>query len=152
MARPHKVKTMSFASPDEDRAFAIQVAPLIDIVFLLICFYLLVAQLIGSQKDPSVQLASMSDQVLAAEAPAELVINLRDDGTVTVGGRPVRMSGLRALLADEKSNAAQAGQRFSVVVRADRRQRYGKLDEVLRLCRQAGVGKLIFRAAGKDRP
>ena len=76
--------------PQEERS--LQMAPLIDVVFLLICFYLFVAQLITNQKDPSVHLAEMGSPIAARETPAEVTINLRSDGAITMGGRPVTLN------------------------------------------------------------
>ena len=144
--------TFDFSPPRRGRPAALQMAPLIDIVFLLICFYLLVAQLIRTQKDPAVDLPVMVYASSAAEAPAELVVNLRADGSVTVGGRAVADGELPRLIHAELARAVEAGTPLRVVVRADRRQRYGKLDELLRLCKQAGLSKVVFRAREESAP
>ena len=129
-----------------------QVAPLIDIVFLLICFYLLVAQLISTQKDPTVELPEMASPAARPEDPAEFVINLRHDGTVTVEGRPVELRAVRAMLAEQLARAERTKQPLRVVVRADRRQRFGKLDELLKVCRQAGARQVVYRTVRKEQP
>jgi biopolymer transport protein ExbD len=59
---------------------------------------------------------------------------------------------LPALLRAELTRAADGGEPFRVVVRADRRQRFGRLDEVFRLCRRAGLGRVIFRARQESEP
>ena len=145
-------RTIELAGAAEPAGVEIQMAPLIDIVFLLICFYLLVAQLIEHQEDPAVVLPAMASPGLRKEDPAEFVINLRQDGVVVVGGRPTDLPALRALLAGQLNQARQAGQPLRVVIRADRRQRYGKLDEVLKACRGAGVRQIVFRTLEKDSP
>ncbi len=136
---------VSFVLPEERSEATFYVAPLIDIVFLLICFYLLVAQLISEQKDPSVELASMANPEIRSEGPAELVINLRRDGAVTVSGRTVSLPALRALLSDQSDAAHRTGRTLRVVVRADRRQKYAKLDEVLETVRRSGIKQIVFR-------
>ena len=138
-------RTVGFVSPEPRSGVTVHVAPLIDIVFLLICFYLLVAQLISDQKDPSVELASMANPALRSETPAEMVINLRHDGAVTVGGRTVSLPALQAMLSDQLAAAGHAGETLHVVVRADRRQQYGKLDEVLKTVRRSGITQIVFR-------
>jgi biopolymer transport protein ExbD len=125
----------------------LQLAPVIDLVLFLIWFYLLVGQLVVNQKDAEVQLPSMTRAVAGKELPAEIVINLRQDGLITVAGQEVRGASLVELLQRELAKAKQEGQELRVVVRADRRQRFGLLDEVLRTCRSAGVEQVAFRAA-----
>jgi biopolymer transport protein ExbD len=137
-------EALNFASPPRRRV-AIRMAPLIDIVFLLICFYLLVAELIRSQKDPTVALPAMAHAAAGEEVPAEVVVNLRADATVTVNGVEVAER-LTRLLRAERAKAARTSQPFRVVVRADRRQRFGRLDEVLVACKRAGLATIVFRA------
>jgi biopolymer transport protein ExbD len=147
-----KTRTMQFAPAAAPDQAGLNVAPLIDIVFLLIGFYLLVAQLITHQKDLSVQLPAMASPAGREESPAEFVINVRDDGTITVGGRPAALPDLRAMLADQLARTRGAEQPLRVVVRADRRGRAGKLDEVLQACREVGLQRIVFRSARKDSP
>ncbi|NLF32644.1 MAG: biopolymer transporter ExbD [Planctomycetes bacterium] len=126
----------------------IQMAPMIDIVFLLICFYLLVAQLITAQSDPAVQLPTMTSPLAALEQPAELVVNLRDDGTVLVSNQPLDAAGLRAVLS---ASVAEADPSLRVVIRADRRQEYRRLHAVMAICRELNIRQVILRAQGGER-
>ena len=130
----------------------LQMAPLVDIVFLLICFYLFVAQLISGQKDHTVELPVMISPAARAELPAELVINLREDGTVTVGGRAIALSELPAIVMGGTGGHGKTTGPVRVVVRADRRQPFGNLDEVLAICRQSGVTLVVFRTRQGEGP
>lgn len=152
MQAPDNSPGLNFVGPSDEGGVSLQVAPLIDIVFQLICFYLLVGQLMGVQKDPSVSLAVMANPAVAVEQPAELVINLRQDGSLVVGGQPIQAQHLARLLVDDHRRAEQEGQPWRVVVRADRRQRSGNLDAVLEACRQAGVDRIVFRAETPEGP
>lgn len=136
---------LQFSAPESPGDVALQVAPMIDIVFLLICFYLFVGQMVSSTHDSAVNLASMTNQIAAAEMPAELVVNLRQDGKVTVEGREVSPGSLSALLREQVSLASGNKQVLRVVVRADKRQRYASLDDVLKTCRDCGIDAVVFR-------
>lgn len=141
-------KTIQFGIDDEQDAVSVQMAPLIDIVFLLICFYLLVTQLISSQVDPSIQLPTMNSPDAARELPAEIVVNLRADGSLIVGSRLMNLAQVRGVLAESVLRAAADDASIRVVIRADRRQRYGAMDEVLGVCRELGIESVILRAVG----
>ncbi len=133
--------------PDEPtHEVDIQVAPLIDVVFLLICFYLLVSQLITTQKDPSVVLPVMGTLAAVSEQPAEFVVNLRDDGAIVIGGRSVSLAVMHSLLSEQLAHSREKNETLRVVVRADHRQRFGKFDDVLRTVRNAGARQVVFRA------
>ena len=129
----------------------IGMAPLVDIVLLLICFYMLVMQSIQSHSDPAVELPSVRQEATIEMLPAELVVNLSQDGQITVNSIAVSIEELGQLIASERLRTADSGQPLKVVVRADRRQRYGELDEVLKTARQAGVSTVMLRATDQPR-
>jgi biopolymer transport protein ExbD len=135
-----------FTPDDAAYQAKLQLAPVIDLVLFLIWFYLLVGQLVINQKDAEVALPRMSNTLTAQEVPAEFVVNLRADSAVTLDGAVVDRAELQQRLAQEQAKAVQARQPLRVVVRADRRQTYSRLEEVLRLCRSAGVAQVIFRS------
>jgi biopolymer transport protein ExbD len=142
---------LRFVAPDDSRGSLLQMAPLVDIVFLLICFYLFVSQTINEQADPRVSLPVMTADVAAPEQPAEIVINVLAPGTsgggeLIVLGQTVNASELDVLLRNEAAKARAAGQSLRVVVRADRRQRFRSLQEVLVTCKRAGLSQVILRA------
>ena len=146
MPESNTSKNLQFIPDEPTREVEIQVAPLIDVVFLLICFYLLVSQLITTQKDPSVVLPLMENLAAVSEQPAEFVVNLRDDGAIVIGGRSVSLTAMRSLLSEQLVRSGKKNETLRVVVRADRRQRFGKLDNILRSTRNAGAKQIVFRA------
>ena len=145
-----KTRSISFAPKEElnDQASPFQMAPLIDIVFLLICFYLLVAQFVSSQDDASVQLPIVTASQGQPEAPAEIVVNVRSDGKLIVEGQSLSLVKLRNLLLDRKLKVEPDTLR--VVIRTDRRELFGRLDEVLQTCRKTGLKQVIFRAVSSE--
>jgi len=145
--------TVTFELPDAPASDSgIAVAPLIDIVFLLICFYLIVSQLMENQKDPLVILPAMASPLASVELPADVTINLRQDGLVSVAGRKVAVEQLPALLRQRQALAGSQGRTVRVVVRADRRQSFARLDQILKACQEAGLGQVVFRAQEGGRP
>ena len=62
---------LDFTEAAPDAARGLQVAPLIDVVFLLICFFMLASQLIQYQKDPAVELPVMANAKGAGEQPTD---------------------------------------------------------------------------------
>lgn len=148
----HKIRSISFAPKEgqNDQVAQFPMAPLIDIVFLLICFYLLVAQFVSSQDDASVQLPIIAASQGQPEMPAEIVVNVKSDGELIVEGRSLSLVELRSLLTDRKLKAG--ANTLRVVIRTDRRGLFGRLDEVLQTCRQSGLKQIIFRAiSGEER-
>ena len=141
---------MRFAPSVPQAAPHLQVAPLVDTVFLLVCFFMLTSQLIQTQKDPEVDLPVMISPDARREIPAEVTVNLRLDGVLTVDGRRVPLDGLDGVLAGHLDRGLRGGEPVRVVIRADRRQRFARLDEVLEVCRKIGLREVIFRARGES--
>ena len=142
--------TLSFEPPARASATGIGVAPLVDIVFLLICFYLFVTQSIQANEDPSIQLPVVTNPALADEQPAELVVNVAADGSITLNNRPVALPELRATLVGQQRQSTERGRPLTVAVRIDRRQKYRRLDKVLAACRGVGSGQTVLRVAEVD--
>lgn len=136
---------LDFEPADAPRPMGIQIAPLIDIVFLLICFFMLATQLIQTQSDTSVKLPAMSSHA-GPDTPAELIINVRQDGRLRVDSEFFTTASLTGRLAAEQARRAGRNQQLRVVIRADRRQLFDQLDQVLDACRQAGISQIILRA------
>ncbi len=124
----------------------LQVAPLVDIVLFLIFFYLVVGQMVMHQKDNSINLPTMAAEQAVTEEPAEVILNVRGDGSVVVDGRSVSSDELVALLTSERAKSDVAHQGLRVIVRADRQGRYEALNGVLAACRGCGLKQVVLRA------
>jgi biopolymer transport protein ExbD len=143
-------KRIQFEQVTDHETVALQVAPLVDIVLFLICFFMLASEMVGSQKDPAVSLPHMSSPLAASETPAEITLNLRADGAITVDGRAVALASVPGLVAGQAERTRAEGRPLRVVVRADRRQRFAALDDVLTACRKAGMAQVVFRATEEE--
>jgi biopolymer transport protein ExbD len=141
---------LHFQPPQRTAPLGIRIAPLIDIVFLLNCFFMLATELIQSQRDPAVELPAMLSPDARTEAPAEIIVNLRPDGAVTVHGAEMALDILKEYLAAQSVHAEESGRPLRVVVRADRRQRFARFDEVLNVCRDAGLEQVVLRSRELD--
>jgi biopolymer transport protein ExbD len=146
-AAPENPTGLDFGAGQHDYEAKLQLAPVVDLVLFLIWFYLMVGQLVMHQKDSTVELPRMDQAAAAQELPAEVVVNLRQDGQVTVSGQGLGSAALEDELRRLRARAQAGGEPLRVVVRADRRQTYARLDEVLRSCRRAGLKQVVFRAA-----
>ncbi|MFG0249881.1 MAG: ExbD/TolR family protein [Phycisphaeraceae bacterium JB051] len=127
------------------------VAPLVDIVFLLICFYLFVTQSLQSLDERSVELPIIEQSQSQELLPAEIVINLLEDGSVVVAHEPMSINELAMHLRASKRYAMDIGQELRVVIRADRNQTFDKLDTLMDVSRRAGLDMIILRAQDQDR-
>jgi biopolymer transport protein ExbD len=91
----------------------------------------------------------MASPAVTREAPAEVTVNLRADGALTVDGRPVAMEDLSGVLGVRVAARPSTAAPPRVVLRADRRQRFGDLDKVLEACCKAGLAAVVLRTQGE---
>lgn len=137
---------LSFPERDGGGAFPRPgLAPLVDIVLLLICFYLLVARSIQSRTDEPIELPAIAAEHTREPGAAELVVNLLEDGSIQVNGVAADLETLRAALHAERARPAAGGIAPRVVVRADAGREYRALDEILAACRDAGFPSVALR-------
>ena len=133
-------------SDADDANPRIGMAPLVDIVLLLICFYLLVMQSMQSRADDQIELPRMANNQTSEVAPAELVINIDTSGQINLNGEQISLTSLGDYLLAERSRAEKAGDQINVVIRADGRQSYRPMRAALLACRDAGLPGAIIRA------
>ena len=121
---------MNFGTPSPPRRVEIGMAPLIDIVFLLLVFFLLTSSFIRLR---SLDLNLVHTIRSGAGQTAFLVIGIDEQG-ITVGGEPVLLGKLRGLLAEK----SQAESNKGVIIVADPKMRLQLLVTVKEEVRVAG--------------
>ncbi|GIW57036.1 MAG: biopolymer transporter ExbD/TolR [Nitrospiraceae bacterium] len=107
---------------------ALNMTPMIDVVFLLLIFFMTVSQVSKLQREP-IQLP----QVERAEEQqsAELTINVRQDGTILLAGEPVLSEELARELSRLKNRAGGDPSRLRVLIRADERSASRTVNELV---------------------
>jgi len=126
-----------FARPEEEpEEFGFQLAPLIDIVFLLLVFFLVATTYLDEEKDLAVKLPSASSAKGGPGARLERVlVNVRSDGTIVLEKRPVSREELyRALVEARRANPS-----IPVVLRGDLSATHGDIVGIFDICRRARV-------------
>jgi biopolymer transport protein ExbD len=117
-----------------------QIAPMIDVIFLLLCFF--VASQVFSQweMELDVTLPTAEAGAVPDRLPGEIIINIRANGEVVVNRQLLDRAALAQLL--ERLVALFPGQ--PVLIRADRATPYEHLIRVLDQCRQADIWNISF--------
>jgi biopolymer transport protein ExbD len=121
-----------------DAGASIEIAPLIDMVFLLLIFYIVSTSFV---QDTAVSVTRPSSQYAGPVNERYLPVTLTAAGTLHAGGRsaPVGQS------AHIASALADAGVR-SVVLRADARATTEMLLQAMDTCREAGADGVMIAA------
>ncbi len=131
-------------SPEPD------MTPMIDMVFQLIAFFMVLLNFGEGEIDARIKLPS-SELAKPPEAPliSPLVLQLTEDDKVIFSGEPIAIPALERPLATEVRMLELNGQKASeatVVLRADEDAKTGVVQEVIRMCQDKGFEKFALRA------
>ncbi len=121
------------AAPSSDTA--IEITPMIDMVFLLLIFFLVATTFHQTERELQIALPHAASAAPISVALREIVINVGPDGEIIVAGEEMPPEALRSLI--EEAVAANPEQKVSV--RGDRATPYANVVRVLDLCKGAGV-------------
>ena len=111
--------------------------PLINIVFLLLVFFMVAGQ-ISSITDPGIE-APTSESQKPVEA-AELELVMKADGSLTLGGQPLVLDELKPSVQNAMATATE----LRVALKADRSVKASDLDPVLTVFREQGVSTITL--------
>ncbi len=131
---------MNFKGRTAPERLGFQLAPMIDIMFLLLSFF--VASQIYAQWESEIDitLPVATTGEAPTRLPAEIIINIKDDGKLVVNKRAFDQNGLRNLLG--RIAAIYPAQ--PVIIRADKKTAYEHLIGVLDSCRACAIGNISF--------
>ena len=134
----------SRAGADEPR---IEITPLIDVVFLLLIFFLLTTTFVA-ERTIDVDLPESSASAVEAPAGEDLVVVVTEDGRLYHAGTALDLGDLSRRFEE----AAKADPETKVVLKADRGAAHGRVVEVMERARDAGLTHLsILTADSKGR-
>lgn len=117
-------------------ATGLELTPMIDVVFLLMIFFLVASKLEEADRIIDVVLPKASAAKPLTSQPAEFIINIDRDGEYYAGAKPVTLQELAALLAQA---AADNPGRQQVIVRADEDTLHKFVVGAMNACVQAGI-------------
>ena len=128
---------MKFSGRDRRRAKApaLALTSMLDVIFLLLCFFVTASVFSQWESEISISLPSASSSETPSRLPGEVILNVARDGSVTVNAKKLTLNDLGERL--RKVADFYPGQ--PVVIRADRETSYDSLVKVLDTCRTAGV-------------
>lgn len=134
---------MKDASDLKPRGAKMNLTPMIDVVFLLIIFFVVSNTMM--QNDVSMQLdlpSAVSGEADADETESgKIILNVDTSGSVFFGAKPVTRDELKAALLKEKSDARRP---LEIRIRTDRSVPYERIEPVLILCAESGIGNVSF--------
>jgi len=121
-----------------DEQPTLNLTPMIDIVFLLIIFFMVGTKFTELERKITLRVPEVVDRGALTAAPERKVVNVYRDGTITLDKVPVTLQQLTASLAETRRQYEDLG----VLVRGDAKGEFQLVASVLNACKQAGVRDL----------
>lgn len=115
--------------------FSLDYTPLIDVVFLLLIFFMVSTQFVSFTKRMEVALPKSKAGKVVKEKKV-MVIEMTAQGEIFLNGHPVSLKRLETILEKEKKAIR------SVTIRADKSLPYGDVVRVMGICKAAGAPEI----------
>ncbi len=121
----------------------IQLAPLVDVLLLLLIFFLMTWNAARNENELDVKVPKASAAKEKMAPIGDVVVNVKADGNVVVNRR--NLSG--AELTDLLKGLVQLNADQAVVIRGDESGAYKNIVNVLNICSESGVTNVAFATA-----
>ena len=122
----------------EENKFEIPLTPLIDVVFLLLIFFLVATNFNHKEYDQKVNLPHTTANNKSEYNNNNLVINIRDSGTIIINGRIISNAELTKKILTYKNSENKQ----QVIIRSDGNVKYTTVMKVMGMCKSAGIKKV----------
>ncbi len=119
----------------KERGVTLEMTPLIDMVFLLLIFFLVATTFHQTEREMQIALPHAAFAGPISTALREIIINVDVEGTIIVNGRTLEPEDLQRLI--QETVAVNADQK--VTVRGDRATPYANIVRVLDICKGSGI-------------
>lgn len=116
----------------------LNLTPMIDIVFLLIIFFMVGTQFAQMERQYDIKLPTVSTAPPLTSLPDELVINVRSNGDILVRQQVLTLDQLKMKLQAAKQNYADQ----MVVIRGEGHGEYQHVVNVLAICHEANISSI----------
>ncbi len=122
---------------------ALSLTPLIDVVFLLLIFFLVASRLSREDQELDIPLPSAANAQPMTAEPQEMIVNIDENGAIFVNSENLNREQFESLLQNSIANNP-LGQ--SVIIRADKRVSLQTPVDVLDICLKCGANYSLSTA------
>jgi biopolymer transport protein ExbD len=118
----------------------LQLAPMIDVVMFLLCFFLLTWNLSRYEQDIAVKVPTARNGQQPKNLPGEIIINLKKDGTIELERSVITLDALKTKL----SEISQVYPDQPVILRGDEGVPYGAMIKVIDTLKGSNLSNIYF--------
>ncbi|MDR1140676.1 MAG: biopolymer transporter ExbD [Planctomycetaceae bacterium] len=136
-------------APDylQPKSFSLNLTPMIDVVFLLIIFFIVSSNLIQQDISVPIDLPEAETATPTEEsATRKITVNIPKSGTVLIGTQPVNQNQLREHLIQQQQ---LWGEKTELRIRTNKNIPFGEIEPILVLAANCNIWEVSFSVAEK---
>ena len=147
-------KKLRRASTASDEDLQVDMSPMIDMVFLLLIFFIVASTVIVVKQDPEVKPPIAKHSRKAKDGKGRIVINVREDGTFLAETATLTFDDSKAIQEYIKERkAVEEGKGLTPIIhlRGDKTVSFKYVRTVIRAAAIAGVDNVVFSVFGFEK-
>jgi biopolymer transport protein ExbD len=138
---------MRFRNVSKIEPIPLQLAPLIDVLLLLLLFFIITMNLAKQETEIEISVPAADEGKINTDRDVgEIVVNVKKDGTITVEGQTLTQEQLLAKL----QLIASVHKDQAVILRGDEESKHRDNVNVLNVCQKAGIWNISFATREPD--
>jgi biopolymer transport protein ExbD len=134
---------MNFRRHAKPEIYGFQIAPMVDILLVLLVFFIVTWNVSLSEREVDVKIPAASHSKESNPMIGEVIVNVRKDGTILFNRQPINDDELVVKLQE----LAKLYPDQAVILRGDEKVAYSAIMNVLNDCKQANIWNVLFAAA-----
>jgi biopolymer transport protein ExbD len=131
---------MRFRKRSEPAVMAFQIAPMVDILLVLLCFFIMTWSMARKENELDVRVPSANSANESNAVVNQTILNVKADGTVVINKKVLTS----AELLEKLKSLAELYPDYAIILRGDIKTEYQRIVSVLDICRDAGIWNVAF--------
>ena len=131
---------MRFRKRSEPAVMAFQIAPMVDILLVLLCFFIMTWSMARKENELDVRVPSANSANESNPVVNQTILNVKADGTVVINRKTLTS----AELLEKLKSLAELYPDYAIILRGDIKTEYQSIVSVLDICRDAGIWNVAF--------
>ena len=137
---------MKFRRRTTPHVLGFQIAPMVDILLVLLCFFIVTWSFARKEMELDVKVPAAESSTESRSVMNQTVLNVKADGTIVWNRKSNEASDLRTKLLQLSSLYPD----YAIILRGDERANYKSIMNVLDVCREAKIWNVAFATANVE--
>jgi biopolymer transport protein ExbD len=131
---------MKFRRRELPTPLGFQIAPMVDVLLVLLCFFILTWNFARKEMELDVKVPTAENGAEANLDVNQTVLNLKADGSLVMNTKPISYDEL----FEKMAALSKINKDYAIILRGDENVPYKYVARVLDVCRGAGIWNVAF--------